>query len=87
MRQSFSAAPEKSGCSRHRLYMAGTMSVCVMRSRSASCRKDLALNDAMTISVAAQRTTVSTSATRPVTWLIGTEMTLRSAGPMPMQIS
>ena len=67
-----------------RLYIAGTMTVCVMRSRAASSRNARALNSGITISVHRAAQASITLATSPVTWLAGTAITVRSAGPMRM---
>ncbi len=86
-RQADSSADWKRGSSRIRLYIAGTSSVCVMRSRSASSRKSAALKARMTISVPAACTMAAISATTPVTWLMGTARTARSCLVRPMQHS
>ncbi len=65
--------------------MAGTMTVCVMRSRAASARKSRTLNSAMTTSAQRAAQASMTLATSPVTWLAGTAISVRSAGPTPMQ--
>ena len=62
----------KSAVSRQRLYIAGTISVCVIRSRSASARKAAALNSGRMTSVPAQAAIARILATMPVTWASGT---------------
>ena len=69
------------------MYIAGTISECVMRSRAASCRNAAALNSRITISAAAARTIAAISAITPVTWLIGTATSARSCAVSPMQYS
>ena len=70
----------------HRLYMAGTIKVWVMRSRWASCKNAAALNCGMMTSLPALSTRVVIKATKPVTWLKGTVATELSCGPKPMAI-
>ena len=87
MRQRVRSWRAKSGCSRHRLYIAGTISACVMRSRAASGRNSAALNAGMITSLPALQMKVVISATSPVTCDSGTAATVQSPGPsaMPMR--
>ena len=87
MRQAERSALAKPGSSRHRLYIAGTISVWVIRSRASSATKAAALNAGTTTTVPPTRHIVAITAIRPVTWLAGTASAERSSGPSRMQAS
>ncbi len=74
-------ARRSSGSSRQRLYIAGTSTACVIRSRAASARKSRALKAGSRTVQPAARTIASSTATTPVTWLAGTASSERSSVP------
>ena len=86
-RQAAAWLSAKLGSSRHKLYIAGTISECVMPSRAARPKKSRALKAGITIKAAAARVIAAISAITPVTWLSGTAASARSLALRPMQAS
>ena len=75
----------KSGSRSIRLYIAGTMMLCVMRSRAVSSSAARALNSRIITTQPPTLSKLSNCATIPVTWVIGTAIKVRSVSVMPMQ--
>ena len=69
----------KSACNRHRLYIAGTMIVKLMRSRATRDKNSAALKDGTINSVPPRPRVTIISPTSPVTWLNGTATAPRSS--------
>jgi hypothetical protein len=85
MRHALRSACANAGCSRHRLYIAGTISVCVTRSRCISAMNGSALNAGTITVVPASCSIVAMIAISPVTWLAGTASADTSPGRSFMQ--